>query len=151
MPPWYLNHYSPCVNLTYPLGENVKYVEQIEWMTSKLRDKCMYWKSQLDHFMLNLKLCNVLQNPWYYILVIATMYEEGFALCFATAPVFCCRERGTAWVVQNRLAISKLLEWATIPNYLCIWWLAYFHCCKTCFHNHKHGYLLSNISLSRRL
>ena len=38
---------SDDIRIRYPLGGGVANVQVIGWFDSKLKNKCMYWKSQL--------------------------------------------------------------------------------------------------------
>ena len=56
-------------HLGYPLGKNVTNAQLIEWMSSKLRDKFMYWKSQSWLFHVRLKVVQYIMEPMilYYL------------------------------------------------------------------------------------
>ena len=56
-------------HLGYPLGMNVTNGQLIEWMSSKLRDKFMYWKSQSWPFHVRLKVVQCIMEPMilYYL------------------------------------------------------------------------------------
>ena len=56
-------------HLGYPVGMNVTNAQFIEWMSSKLRDILMYWKSQSWPFHVRLKVVQCIMEPMilYYL------------------------------------------------------------------------------------
>ena len=72
-------------HLAYPLGMNVTNGQWIEWMSSKFRDKFMYWKSQSWPFHVRLKVVQFIMEP---------MDREGFAFYLATCSIFVVEEEG---------------------------------------------------------
>ena len=61
----------------------------IEWMSSKLRDKFMYWKSQSWAFHVCLKVVQCI-----ILLAIIDMDKEVFAFYLATSSIFVVEEEG---------------------------------------------------------
>ena len=72
-------------HLDYSLGMNVTNPQLIEWMSSMLRDKFMYWKSQSWPFHVRLKVVQCIMEP---------MDREGFAFYLATCSIFVVEEEG---------------------------------------------------------
>ena len=89
-------------------------------------------------------------------LVISTMDKEGFAFCFSTSSIFVLENKG--WDGNHMGCIAepcnnpfKHLVGATILNlsmYMMPW---DFHYRSTCVYTHNCRYMLSNISLRRRV
>ena len=76
-------------HLGYPLGMNVTNGQLIEWMSSKLRDKFMYWKSQSWPFHVRLKVVQCIMEPM-------ILYYLPFVL-FCNLFDICCGRRGIRW------------------------------------------------------
>ena len=74
---------------------NVTNGQLIEWMSSKLRDKFMYWKSQSWPFHGHLKVVQCIMEPMIlYYLLLFSMDKEAFVFYLATSSIFVVEEEG---------------------------------------------------------
>ena len=84
-------------HLGYPLGMNVTNGQLIEWMSSKLRDKFMYWKSQSWSFHVRLKIVQCVMEPMILFTCHCCHGQRRLCLLFCNLVDICCGRRGTRW------------------------------------------------------
>ena len=135
-------------HLGYPLGMNVTNGQLIEWVSSKLRDNFMYWKSQSWSFYVRLKVVQCIMEPMilYYLPLLPWTKKALHSILQPLRYLLWKKRDKLRGIIKQPLsAWWKLVYW----TYLSIWWLVDFHYYKTCVQSHNHGYLLLNISLRK--
>ena len=107
-------------HLGYPLGMNVTNGQLIEWMSSKLRDKFMYWKSQSWQFHVRLKVVQCIMEPMIlYYLPLLPWTKKALHSILQPLRYLLWKKRdkmGITWVAWNHLATPKRLGGTGILN-----------------------------------
>ena len=102
----------------YPLGMNVTNAQLIEWMSSKLRDKFMYWKAQSWPFHVHLKVVQCIMEPMilYYLTLLAQTKKALHSILQPLRYLLWCKrdKMRITWVAWNQLATPKCLGGARI-------------------------------------
>ena len=99
---------------------NVTNGQLIEWMSSKLRDKFMYWKSQSWPFHVRLKVVQCIMEPMIlYYLPLLPWTKKALHSILQPLRYLLWKKRdkmGITWVAWNHLATPKRLGGTGILN-----------------------------------
>ena len=107
-------------HLGYPLGIDVTNVQLLDWIGSKLKDKFMYWKSQLWPFHVRLKVVQCILIPMLlYFLPLLPWSKKALQDMLQPIRFMLWRKgemMGVTWISWDHLATPKRLGGAAILN-----------------------------------
>ncbi len=109
-----------CRHLGYPIGVDVSHVKLLEWVSNRLQNKFMYWKSQFWPFHVRLKVVQSIMIPMvsYYLpllpwskKVLATVTKPMRQLLWKKKGY-----NGISWIAWDHVCTPKRLGGAALLN-----------------------------------
>ena len=107
-------------HLGYPMDVDVSHVQLIDWIGSKLKDKFLYWKTQLWPFHVRLKVVQCILIPMLlYFLPLLPWTKKTLQNILQPIRFMLWRKgemKGVTWISWDHLATPKRLGGAGILN-----------------------------------
>ena len=100
-----------CCHLGYPFGVEVSHVKLIEWVSKRLEDKFMYWRSQFWPFHVRLKVVqSIMISVVSYYLPLLTWSKKALEMVSHSMRMLVCKRKGKSallWLAWDHVCTLK--------------------------------------------
>ena len=109
-----------CRHLGYPIGVDVSHVKLIEWVSKRLEDKFMYWRSQFWPFHVRLKVVqSIMVSMVSYYLPLLPWSKKALEMLSQSMRMLLWKRKGKSalsWLAWDHVCTPKRLGGASILN-----------------------------------